>query len=235
MPVARGASPVPRVPLPGAGPAGFAHSLAVRAVAAFVVAAAAAAAVTTLTSSSGGAGAPPARAPQAEVARVPPAEAVLFAILRRPLTAADGFLELHPGAGIHGANPALARTVSEPAGGLSAGFVSVVPANGAVCLRVPRVPYPQAGVVWWCQPSAQAARGRLIVALLRGGPHPPSGGDQRIVGLVPDGVRFVTVAAVGGVTRRVAVRANVYDAQLRAPRTISFTLPGGRAVAVGAP
>ena len=233
MPVARSASPAPRVPLPGAGPAGFAHSPAVRAVAAFVVAAGAAAAVTTLTSSSGGA--PPASAPQTEVARVPPAEAASFAILRRPVTAADGFVALHPGAGIDGANPALARTVSEPAGGLSAGFVSVVPANGAVCLRVPRVPYPQAGVAWWCQPSAQAARGRLIVALLRGGPRAPSGGDQLIVGLVPDGVRFVTVAAVGGVTRRVAVRANVYDAQLRAPRTISFTLPGGRAVAVGAP
>lgn len=156
-----------------------------------------------------------------EVHAVPPAEAASFAILRRPLRSSDAFAAVHAGSGPVGANPALARTVSEPKSGLSAGVVSVVPANGWVCLRVP---FAKGGAQWWCQTLALARSGKLVMALLSAGPL--RAGEQLLVGLVPDGVRAVTVAAAGGVRRSVPVRSNVYDAQIYAPHSISIDLPG---------
>jgi hypothetical protein len=156
-----------------------------------------------------------------EVRAVPPAEAAAFAILRRPLRATDVFAAVHPGSGPVGANPSLARTLNEPIGGLSVGVVSVVPANGWVCLRVP---FAQGGAQWWCQTLALARMGKLVLALRPAGPL--RAGEQLLVGLVPDGVRTVTVSGAGGVRHTVPVRSNVYDAQIYAPQTISINLPG---------
>ena len=156
-----------------------------------------------------------------EVRAVPEAQAATFAILRRPLRASDGFAAIHSGAGPLGANPALARTLSEPAGGLSAGIVSVVPANGGVCLRVP---FASGGAQWFCQPLARARAGKLVMAL-----RPPgrlSAGEQLLVGLVPDGVRTVTVTTAAGSARTVRVRSNVYDVQLSSPKSVSIDVPG---------
>jgi hypothetical protein len=157
----------------------------------------------------------------AEVRAVPPAEAASFAILRRPLRSTDAFVPVHAGSGPVGANPALARTLSEPKSGLSAGAVSVVPANGWVCLRVP---FAKGGAQWWCQTLTLARRGKLVMALRPAGPL--RAGEQLLVGLVPDGVRSVTVAAAGNVRRSLPVRSNVYDAQIYAPQSISIDLPG---------
>jgi hypothetical protein len=156
-----------------------------------------------------------------EVRAVPPAEAASFAILRRPLRSTDAFAAVHAGSGPVGANPALARTLSEPKSGLSVGAVSVVPANGWVCLRVPLA---KGGAQWWCQTLALAQRGKLVMALRPAGPL--RAGEQLLVGLVPDGVRTVTVTAAGGVRRSVPVRSNVYDVQIYAPQSISIDLPG---------
>ena len=158
-----------------------------------------------------------------EVRSVPAAQAAAFAILRRPLRASDAFEAIRPGAGPLGANPALARTVREPAGGLSAGIVSVVPANGALCLRVPFS--FDGGAQWFCQPLAAAREGRLIMALRPAGPL--RAGEQLLVGLVPDGVRTVTVTAAAGSPRTVPVRSGVYDVQLSTPRRVSIDLPDG--------
>jgi hypothetical protein len=218
------------------------RSLALRAALVLVLSAALAAAGARLTTGTGtgtGAGAPAgtsrvARAipglHAAEIRAVPAAEATRFAILRSPRSRADAFVPLRAGSGPFGANPALARAVREPRGGLSSGLVSVVPAHGAVCLRV-----PVGGVVvqWWCQPTAAAARGLLLGAVRPAGPLRAS--RQLLVGLVPDGVRNVVVTAAHGVRRRIAVAGNVYDTQIFDPKSVSIELPGGRAVRYAAP
>jgi hypothetical protein len=68
----------------------------------------------------------------------------------------------------------------------------------------------------------------------RSGAAPAATGTQLLIGLVPDGVRRVTVSAADGATRVLAVRENVYDAQVSSPRRISFAL-GGASVSVSAP
>jgi hypothetical protein len=165
-----------------------------------------------------------------EIGAVPASEAARFGILRSPHGAADAFVPLRAGSGPFGADPSLARAVREPRAGLSSGLVSVVPARGAVCLRV-----PVGGVLaqWWCQPTAAAARGELLGAVRPAGPLRAS--NQLIVGLVPDGVRSVTITAPQGVRRVVAVKRNVYDTQIFAPKSVSIELPGGRAVRYAAP
>jgi len=156
-----------------------------------------------------------------EIRAVPHAQAASFGILRRPLRSTDPFRGLHPGSGPFGANPALARTVSEPRGGLSAGLVSVVPANGWVCLRVP---FAAGGAQWWCQTLALARTAKLVMALRPAGPL--RDGAQLLIGLVPDGVGAVTVVTRTGLRRTIPVRSNVYDAQVDAPRSVSIDLPG---------
>ena len=192
------------------------RSRAAVALACFLIAACAAAVPALLGGSAQRSATPP-----AAVAAVSPAQAASFAILRRPLRASDAFAPLHAGAGPLGANPDLARTLREPRGGLSAGLVSVVPASSAVCLRVP---FTDGAAQWWCQGLARARAGNLILAL-----RPPgalsAGGVQVLVGLVPDGVRSVTVITAGA-ARVVRVRDNVYDVALIAPRTVSMVIPG---------
>ena len=225
MPVTPGAlssSQVPsKVPSTAPRPAARSRSPALRAAALLVISAAAAVGA----SSQLFAGPPSSRGPAEvtipEVRAVPAAEAASFGILRRPLRSTDAFAAVHPGSGPLGANPALARTLSEPKGGLSAGAVSVVPANGSVCLRVP---FAKGGVQWWCQKLALARMGNLVTALRPSGPLRAS--EQLVVGLVPDGVQAVTVTAAGGGRRSLPVRSNVYDAQVYAPQSISFDLPG---------
>jgi hypothetical protein len=128
---------------------------------------------------------------------------------------------LYRGSGPFGANPALARTLSEPRGPLSLGTVSIVPANGSVCLRIPLV---EAGAQWWCQPLAFARMGKLIAALRPAGPLRAS--EQLLVGLAPDGVNEVTVSSADGSQRSLPVRSNVYDAQIFAPKSIAIDVPG---------
>jgi hypothetical protein len=225
MPVTPGALPSSqapsKVPSTAPRPAGLYRSPALRAGALLVISAAAAVGASSQLFP----GPPSSREPVAvttpEVRAVPPAEAAAFAILRRPLRSTDAFAALHAGSGPLGANPTLARTLSEPKGGLSAGAVSVVPANGSVCLRVP---FAKGGAQWWCQTLALARMGNLVIALRPSGPLRAS--EQLVVGLVPDGVPAVTVTVAGGERRSVPVRSNVYDAQVYAPRSLSFDLPG---------
>ncbi len=207
-------------PAPGAAPGPFtvSRSLALSAAGILLVSAAGAAGVSAL---SGGSSSPGRSQAQAEVTAVPAAQAASFSILRRRQRPADAFATLMAGSGPMGANPALARTAVEPRGGLSAGAVSVVPAAGAICLRIP---FPQGGAFWECQPLAQALRGRLIAAVRP--PGPLGDGRQLLVGLVPDGVRAVTVTIAGGAQRRLTVHTNLYDVEVRSPRAIAIAIPG---------
>jgi hypothetical protein len=217
-------------------------SLALRAVAVLVVSAAAAAGVGTLTSGSRPPASPATRAigaTRSEIHAISQAQSVSFGILRRARRPGDSFTALHAGAGLLGSNPALARSVAVPPGALAPRLLSVVPANGNVCLRM----LFGSGLAYWqCRTTRQAIGGALIVGLRPTGVlhagrpvAPPRISSQFIVGLVPDGVSAVTIHAALGVTRTVAVHDNVYAATIFAPTTISLMLPGHRAASYPAP
>jgi len=217
-------------------------SLALRAVAVLVVSAAAAAGVGTLISGSSPPAPPATRAIGAsrpELRAISQAQSASFGILRRARRPGDSFTALHAGAGPLGSNPALARSVAVPAGALAPRLLSVVPANGNVCLRM----LFASGLAYWqCRTTQQAIGGALIVGLRPTGMlhaghpiAPPRISSQFIVGLVPDGVSAVTIHAARGITRTVAVHANVYAATIFAPKTISLMLPGHRAASYPAP
>jgi len=202
---------------------GFPRSLVLRGAAVLALSAAAAAGGSALLSGSPADTSGRTVVTVPEIQSVPVAQAASFAILRRPLRAGDAFEVIRAGAGPLGANPALARTVHEATGGLSAGIVSVVPATGGLCLRVPFT--HDGGAQWFCQPLAAAREGKLLMALRPAGPL--RAGEQLLIGLVPDGVRTVIVTTAAGSPRTVPVRSGVYDVQLSAPRKVSIDLPGG--------
>jgi hypothetical protein len=216
-------------------------SLAFRAVAVLVVSAGLAAVVGTLTA---GSGSPPVTRSippptRAEIHAIAPAESAFFGVLRRPRRPGDSFATLHAGAGPLGSNPSLARSVAVPAGALAPRLLSVVPANGHVCLRML---FNSGFSYWQCRTTQQAIGGALIVGLrptgaLHGGrpTAPPRISSQFIVGLVPDGVSAVTIHGARGDARTVAVHSNIYAATTFAPKTISFRLPGRDATTYPAP
>ena len=223
---------LPATPRPAPrGAPGAASSLALRALAVLVVSAGLAAAITALTSSGGG-DAPPAAAAAAAIRAVPLAQAASFAILRGPHRASDSFAQIRAGAGPFGANPALARTAIAPPhpGGVVPRLVSVVPARGHLCLRV----LEAVGLAqWWCAPTAAAARGRLIVVLAPPSRRPNAATRQFVVGLVPDGVRSVTITAGAGRGHKLAVRRNVYATAIYEPERVALRLPGGGSASYG--
>jgi hypothetical protein len=174
-------------------------------------------------------------AARTEIQKVPAAESASFGILRRSRTAADSFKAIEAGAGPLGANPALARSVVVPPGSLAPRLVSVVPANGELCLRLLLAD----GIAkWWCRPTALAARGMLVVGLRPysvGAAVPTPTSSQYVIGLVPDGVPAVTISTERGLPRTVGVHSNLYATQLFAPQAISFTLPGHGTVSYQVP
>ena len=216
MPIAS-VSSAPRV----VNAAGSRRSLALRAAAVLAVSAAASAGVASLSDASRPAG----TALPGEITAVPASESSAFGILRSPRSAADDFRAIRPGTGPLGANPSLARTALRPTerDGLAPRLVSVVPASGAVCLRLL---ITSAESRWWCAGEAAADRGALTVALLPAGPVPHQRSRQFVVGLVPDGVRSVTIGSFGGDGHKVRVSRNVYATEVFAPASISFQLPG---------
>jgi hypothetical protein len=205
------------------------RSLVLRAVAVLVVSAVGAGAAATLMSRSSSPPAPaapqPAHSVVAEIRAVPAPEAAAFAILRRPQSGGDLFKQIRAGAGPFGANPMLARTALAPAnpGTIAPRLISVVPARSAVCMRILET---VSAAQWWCLPIAQAARGRLIVALLPPAPKPVTASIQYVTGLVPNGVSSVTIRSVGGIGHKVTVRRNVYAGVVFEPQRITFKLPG---------
>lgn len=231
------ASSAPQLPLPGAGSARLPRSLALRGAIVLVASAAFAAGVATLTAAPVTNSSSLSRAAATslpEIRTIPPAESAAFSILRRARATTDSFTAIRSGAGPFGANPALARSVALPPVRLAPRLVSVVPANGSVCLRILLA---RDLASWQCQPVALAGRGSLRVVLgpvarMRAGARlaPPAAGDQYLLGLVPDGVPTVTVTAAHGLTRTIVVHSNVYATRVHAPKAIAFTLHGHRTV-----
>lgn len=226
-------TPAPRVALHSAARGRRARSTALGVAAVFTASAAIAVVAAHLTApgsaSETTAPAPvfvPLRANVAEITAMPANESAFLAILRRPARASDTVHAILAGAGPFGANASLARTAAIATASLAPTRVSVVPANGGVCLRVLEAVVAQRTSSWHCTPTALAARGALIVTLLPAGAIPRTAGAQYVIGLVPDGVDRVTISTAAGTARAVGVRDNVYTTQLNGPRRVSFTVPG---------
>lgn len=231
-------SSAPQLPRPRAAVAGLAGSLAGRAVVVALASALLAGGIAAVTSAPSRPGVSSRVARVPEIRTVPAAEWASFGILRRKRTATDSFRALAAGAGPSGANPGLARLAAPASARLAPLVVSVVPAEGSVCLRILLATDLAS---WQCQPTARALRGALRVVLgavgssRAGTPLAPTPASWAfLVGLVPDGVPTVTVTAAHGLTRTLPVHGNVYAARVRAPRAIAFTLPGRRSVSYAA-
>lgn len=138
---------------------------------------------------------------------VPPKQAAAFAILRRSATATDALpvsMLPEPFVRMYGANPALARRVQ----GLPQGVEAwLVPGNGSLCVVT----------------SGGASCGR-DAALDKYGLAIESGsgsGPQSIAGVVPDGVRSVTITLANGSQQDANVVDNGYAATARGSSPIA--------------
>jgi len=148
------------------------------------------------------------------------ADRATFAILRRPTSSADEIPLRLPLAlsGSSGANLQAARRAAAP----GPGEAWVVPGRGSVCL-IAAWPAQHAGGSS-CVPDAAAARGALYVS--SGSARTP--GVDYLAGLVPDGVRAVTVLLPGGLGTRVGVHENVYVVAVPGnPLAVIFAGPHG--------
>jgi hypothetical protein len=149
---------------------------------------------------------PPSAETQPRAMAVDPVQAQAFEVLRRPQRDSDAL----PGKvkGPFGANLDLARRVSGPAGD-----VRVVPASdGQLCLRAE----DGSGSAWTCVSTARAKAGLLMLTLRGEGVA-----DVNLYGLVPDGIRSVSLQDASG-SRQLSVLDNVYTAISSDPKTLSF-------------
>jgi hypothetical protein len=167
-------------------------------------------------------------APETPVSSIPATESRDFGILRQDQEPGDAF-DTAP-ATPAGANPELARSVQVPKSDLSTGRVWVVPADGAICLRVLD---PVTGDGWACATTTNADAGALIGAMQ---PAPGDNTPAFVHGLAPDGVTEVTLTGTGGTRVDVPVTDNVYAITLNAPpATVTYTASDGDVVALAVP
>lgn len=162
------------------------------------------------------------------ITAIPASESTDFGILRLDQGPNDAFgtADAMPA----GANPDLARSVEVPTSSLSTGRVWVVPADGAICLRVVD---GADGDGWVCASTADAAAGKLIGSLRT---SPEQGGPAFVHGLTPDGVTQVTAVGPDGNPVDVPVTDNVYGITVDAtPATVTYTPPGGQTVTLDVP
>jgi hypothetical protein len=154
-------------------------------------------------------------APLDEVTAVDAQQAAAFSILKRaPAVGA----RVSPGAARAGANPALVRTATAADGER----VSVIPANGQLCLADSHQST--------CNATSEAVRGFVVESEFCGPWLQP--GHTRIIGLVPDGVNSVTVAT-SAAPINVPVQNNVYVLDTASsPSSVSF---GSQTIRVGNP
>lgn len=140
------------------------------------------------------------------------AQSSAFAILRRPQVEGDALPEdrwpAYEGGGIGrcGLNPGLARRARTELGN-----VWVIPGSGYICLALAESSSPSSldgGGVNCVATEVAVSEGTVTWTSIRSG-------DQDIVhGLVPDGVRELTLTAQNGVSKTVPVHDNVYGALL---------------------
>jgi hypothetical protein len=170
-----------------------------------------------------GAAVPPAsEAPPASA--VEPALLDAFALMRRGQTQADVIpASVQPAfSQASGANPALARRVSDGAGTEA----WLVPGNGSACILARAPAYAIGGAV--CVPTASARAGELDVQ----GASSQLPGGELVAGVVPDGVESVTLHLADGSSLEAPVREGVYLALVRGAVTSIAASGPGVAIAV---
>jgi hypothetical protein len=144
---------------------------------------------------------------QARVTAIGADQASAFGILRRDQRASDAIATNAKGP--FGANLTLARRVTG-----DAGDVRVVPANDDyLCLRGE----DSVGSVWTCTPTDVAEAGRLVLSL-----RTPGSSSVPVYGVVPDGVKSVTLTDATG-TRALAVDNNVYTVVADSPTSVEYS------------
>jgi hypothetical protein len=157
---------------------------------------------------------------------VEPALLEAFALMRRPQTQADAIpASAQPAfSQASGANPGLARRVSDGAGAEA----WLIPGSGSACILARAPAYAIGGAV--CVPTAAARAGELDVqsasSLLPG--------SELVAGVVPDGVEAVTLQLADGSSSHVQVREGVYLALVPgAVTSIDASGPGVSIVVAG--
>ena len=137
------------------------------------------------------------------VATVSTKQAMTFAVLRRDQRSGDAIDT--DAAGPFGANPKLARKVTT-----AAGPAWVVPADGAVCLRVADAD----GFGWTCAPDDEVAASGLLLSLRDGDMN-----GTAVYGLLPDGAHDAVVRGSSG-SRAVALAEGTVGA--KSPDAVSL-------------
>lgn len=125
-----------------------------------------------------------------------------------------------------GANPALARRVSDGPGG---GGVFLIPGSAGVCFA------SASRVQEGCQPIANVLSGNNAQAVIC---SPYLGRDERAVyGIVPDGAQDARVTYADGSSRALAIDNNTYSIRARAPEplpvSVTWTDGTGEQVTMG--
>lgn len=177
---------------------------------------------TSFAQDSEGPGDAPSEPQQQPVVAADPDQAASFGVLRREAASPDTLpnraaeFVRHTVTGGNGAAPGLARrAVVTPSGSP----VYVIPARGHLCTYVVTAPDQGYGS---CARTGVATQGESIAT------DTPSPGITRIVGLVPDGIRDVTLRAKDGTTERTAVSGNAYVFETaKTPKQVEF---GGKVV-----
>jgi hypothetical protein len=120
-------------------------------------------------------------------------------------------------------NATLARRVDT---GRRTENVWVAPGAGTVCLLALDPAGPGGGYAQQCRAPNDVAAGRLFITYISG--RDPTRGPTTVYGVVPDGVRRVTVTDDDGTRRTVGVRDNVYAVHGGRARWVEFDTPAGR-------
>lgn len=157
-----------------------------------------------------------------------------FGIFRRPQRASDQIATSVPQlvygrSGVsttkYGTNVALARTVSGGPDFPLKSRIQLIPGRDFICVRIPYGPGPAAGA--GCDRTAAVEAGYSLTLLSEGSSQ--ADGETLIVGLVPDGIKEVTVVSADG-QQSVPVNDNVYTTSVVEARSVSFTAQDGSQV-----
>ncbi|HEX8067420.1 MAG TPA: hypothetical protein VF520_12945 [Thermoleophilaceae bacterium] len=160
-----------------------------------------------------------------KVERVTPEHVAVVAALGRAQTVADkvplAIGRQFADGGEHGVNMEFARRAERR----GPSVVWVAPASRGICLVSTDPRGMRGGFSVDCRSLREVALGRLYSTWVLGAD--PRSGQVTVFGVVPNGVRAVTVTDDDGSTRLVPVRSNVFAVRGGHARWVEFDTPAG--------